>query len=139
MNKKDLTKTVCQLVSEHLAVPLKTVKNNIELPFLEYEDEDGEPCCDSIDQLGLTIAFEEEFGVEISPEHAEQLTTIKAVVDYLAPRLDETGEYKEEEEDADEKAAELYQQASDRMYQLWVKTLGKEEADRMREDGLLDF
>ena len=98
MNKKDLTKTVCQLVSEHLAVPLKTVKHNIELPFLEYEDEDGEPCCDSIDQLGLTIAFEEEFGVEISPEHAEQLTTIKAVVDYLAPRLDETGEYKEEEE-----------------------------------------
>ena len=66
------------------------------------------------------------------------LITIMAVVDYLAPRLDNPQTHMEEE-DAGDSAAELYQQANDRMYQLWVKTLGKEEADRMRQDGLLDF
>ena len=90
MNKEELTKAVCELVSEHLDAPLEFVENNIELPFLEYEDEDGEPCCDPVDQLELIMASEEEFGVEISPMDEGHLITIKAVVDYLAPRLDNT-------------------------------------------------
>jgi acyl carrier protein len=38
---------------------------------------------DSLDTVELVMAFEEEFGMEISDEDAEKLTTVQAVVDYL--------------------------------------------------------
>ena len=38
---------------------------------------------DSLDQVELVMAFEEEFGAEIPDEDAEKLTTVKAVIDYL--------------------------------------------------------
>lgn len=38
---------------------------------------------DSLDQVELVMAFEEEFGAEIPDEDAEKLTTVKAVIEYL--------------------------------------------------------
>ncbi len=38
---------------------------------------------DSLDQVELVMAFEEEFGAEIPDEDAEKLTTVGAVIDYL--------------------------------------------------------
>ncbi len=38
---------------------------------------------DSLDTVELVMAFEEEFGMEISDEDAEKLTTVQAVVEYL--------------------------------------------------------
>ncbi len=38
---------------------------------------------DSLDTVELVMAFEEEFGMEISDEDAEKLTNVKAVVEYL--------------------------------------------------------
>ncbi|MBN2171501.1 MAG: acyl carrier protein [Candidatus Krumholzibacteriota bacterium] len=38
---------------------------------------------DSLDTVELVMAFEEEFGMEISDEDAEKLTTVQGVVDYL--------------------------------------------------------
>ena len=38
---------------------------------------------DSLDTVELVMAFEEEFGMEISDEDAEKLTNVQAVVDYL--------------------------------------------------------
>ena len=38
---------------------------------------------DSLDTVELVMAFEEEFGMEISDEDAEKLVTVQAVVDYL--------------------------------------------------------
>ncbi|HSQ98048.1 MAG TPA: acyl carrier protein [Rickettsiales bacterium] len=39
---------------------------------------------DSLDQVELIMAFEEEFGVEIPDEVAEKLTTVGKVMDYIA-------------------------------------------------------
>lgn len=38
---------------------------------------------DSLDTVELVMAFEEEFGMEISDEDAEKLTNVQAVIDYL--------------------------------------------------------
>lgn len=38
---------------------------------------------DSLDQVELIMAFEEEFDAEIPDEDAEKLTTVGAVIDYL--------------------------------------------------------
>ncbi len=38
---------------------------------------------DSLDTVELVMAFEEEFGVEIPDEEAEQLQTVGDAVDYL--------------------------------------------------------
>jgi len=38
---------------------------------------------DSLDIVELIMAFEEEFGIEISDEDAEKLTTVAAAVNYV--------------------------------------------------------
>jgi len=38
---------------------------------------------DSLDQVELVMAFEEEFGAEIPDQDAEKLTTVGAVISYL--------------------------------------------------------
>lgn len=38
---------------------------------------------DSLDQVELIMAFEEEFDAEIPDEDAEKLTTVGAVIEYL--------------------------------------------------------
>lgn len=44
---------------------------------------------DSLDLVELIMAFEEEFGGEISDEEAEQITTVGEAVAYLEERLAE--------------------------------------------------
>lgn len=46
---------------------------------------------DSLDLVELIMAFEDEFGGEISDEEAQQLKTVGQAVDYLSARL-EAGE-----------------------------------------------
>jgi acyl carrier protein len=46
---------------------------------------------DSLDQVELIMAFEDEFGGEISDEEAQQITTVGEAVAYLQARL-EAGE-----------------------------------------------
>jgi acyl carrier protein len=46
---------------------------------------------DSLDLVELIMAFEDEYGGEISDEEAQQLKTVGQAVDYLAARL-EAGE-----------------------------------------------
>jgi acyl carrier protein len=38
---------------------------------------------DSLDQVELVMAFEEEFGIEIPDEVAEKITTVQKAVDYI--------------------------------------------------------
>ena len=42
---------------------------------------------DSLDLVELIMAFEEEFGGEISDEDAQKITTVGEAVDYLEARL----------------------------------------------------
>ena len=42
MDKKEVLKSVCKFVCEHLDLPLKEVKKNVDVPFLDYADGDGE-------------------------------------------------------------------------------------------------
>jgi acyl carrier protein len=41
---------------------------------------------DSLDQVELIMAFEEEFGVEISDDEAEKIRRVKDAVDYIEKR-----------------------------------------------------
>lgn len=41
---------------------------------------------DSLDQVELVMAFEEEFGVEIPDEDAEKIITVKDAVSYIDSR-----------------------------------------------------
>lgn len=41
---------------------------------------------DSLDNIELIMAFEEEFGAEIPDEDAEKLTTVGAVIEYLTSK-----------------------------------------------------
>lgn len=43
---------------------------------------------DSLDLVELIMAFEDEFGGEISDEEAQQLRTVGQAVEYLQSRLD---------------------------------------------------
>jgi acyl carrier protein len=41
---------------------------------------------DSLDQVELIMAFEEEFGVEISDDEAEKIRKVRDAVDYIEKR-----------------------------------------------------
>jgi acyl carrier protein len=41
---------------------------------------------DSLDVLEAFMAFEKEFGIKISDEDAEKLTTVGSVIDYIVAR-----------------------------------------------------
>lgn len=125
MEEKDVLKSVCKLVSEHLAMPLNIVKENVAVPFLQYpNNEDGDPYCDGIDFQELMLAFEDEFEVEIELEEEDNLKTINDVVSFIvtyeAPKDGGSSENNISEEDVKEE-----------MYKTWVKMLGKEKADEM--------
>ena len=42
---------------------------------------------DSLDLVELIMAFEEEFGGEISDEEAQKITTVREAVDYLQSQM----------------------------------------------------
>ena len=42
---------------------------------------------DSLDTVELVMAFEEEFNVEIPDDEAQQITTVKAAIDYLSKKI----------------------------------------------------
>lgn len=129
MNEKEILKTVCKLVSEHLEMPLKDVKKSVDVPFLEYRDQDGGLICDPLDFTELLLALEEEFGIEVPLEEEENLKTINDVVRFIPkanPLPDEEGVG-----DDEGMTPELQQQMKDEMYNIWVKTLGKDEADKL--------
>ncbi|NIS37822.1 acyl carrier protein [Candidatus Saccharibacteria bacterium] len=44
---------------------------------------------DSLDTVELVMAFEEEFGVEIPDEDAQQISNVKNAVEYLSTKIKE--------------------------------------------------
>jgi len=66
---------VKHIIVEQLGVDEEEVK-----PEASFVDDLG---ADSLDVVELVMALEEEFGLEISDEDAEKLTTVKHSIDYI--------------------------------------------------------
>ena len=71
----DVAQRVKKIVVEHLGVEADKVTDNAS-----FIDDLG---ADSLDTVELVMAFEEEFGIDIPDEDAEQMRTVGDAVSYL--------------------------------------------------------
>lgn len=72
---------VKQLVVDHLGVAEDRVT-----PDANFEVDLG---ADSLDMVELVMAFEEEFGIEISDDTASRIKTVQQAIDYIVENGDE--------------------------------------------------
>ena len=72
---KDISGKVKKIVADHLGVQEDKVTD--EASFID------DPGADSLATVELVMAFEEEFGCEISDEVAEKIVTVKDAVEHL--------------------------------------------------------
>jgi len=75
MSKKDVSATVKKIVADHLGVDEEKITE--EASFI---DDLG---ADSLDTVELVMAFEEEFGAEISDNEAEKILTVGDAVKFI--------------------------------------------------------
>ena len=79
MDREEIFAKVKGLIVEQLGVD----EDKITLEANFREDLEA----DSLDLVELIMAFEEEFGGEISDEEAQEITTVGQAVDYLVKHL----------------------------------------------------
>lgn len=79
MTEQNVGERVKKIVIEQLGVEANEV--NTEASFI---DDLG---ADSLDNVELVMAFEEEFGFEISDEDAETIKTVGDAVSYISKKL----------------------------------------------------
>ena len=75
MAEKSVADRVKEIVVEQLGVDLVDVT-----PEAKFVDDLG---ADSLDTIELVMAFEEEYGVEISDEDAEKIQTVGDAIKYI--------------------------------------------------------
>ncbi|MCF8130040.1 MAG: acyl carrier protein [Deltaproteobacteria bacterium] len=66
---------IAKIICEQLDVPEKDV-----VPGASFVDDLG---ADSLDQVELIMAMEEEFDISIPDEDAEKIATVKDAIDYV--------------------------------------------------------
>ena len=71
----DIADRVKKIVVEHLGVEEDKVTETAS-----FIDDLG---ADSLDTVELVMAFEEEFGIEITDEEAEKIQTVQNAIDYI--------------------------------------------------------
>ncbi len=71
----DIQKRVAKIVAEHLDVDEDKVTQKAS-----FTDDLG---ADSLDQVELVMAFEEEFGIEIPDDAAEKIATVEDAVKFI--------------------------------------------------------
>ena len=71
----DIAERVRKIVVEHLGVDESKVTDSAS-----FIDDLG---ADSLDTVGLVMAFEEEFGCEIPDDAAEKILTVKDAINYI--------------------------------------------------------
>ncbi len=72
----DIADKVKKIVVEHLGVDEDKVTDTAS-----FIDDLG---ADSLDTVELVMAFEEEFGIEIPDDAAEQIQTVKNAIDFIS-------------------------------------------------------
>lgn len=77
--KQDVFRRIKIIIAEQLAVDSSNV-----FPSTNFRRDLG---ADSLDAVELVMALEEEFDIEIPDEVAEQITTVKQVVDYISIKV----------------------------------------------------
>lgn len=75
---------VKKIICEQLDVEEKDV-----VPKASFVDDLG---ADSLDQVELIMAMEEEFGISIPDEDAEKIGTVQDAIDYIVKALGAKGE-----------------------------------------------
>jgi acyl carrier protein len=81
LDREEIFAKVKALIVEQLGVDEDKV--TLEADFREDLE------ADSLDLVELIMAFEEEFGGEISDEEAQEITTVGQAVDYLLKHISE--------------------------------------------------
>ena len=76
----DIADRVKKIVIEHLGVDAEKVTESAS-----FIDDLG---ADSLDTVELVMAFEEEFGGEISDEDAQKIETVGQAVDYIKSNME---------------------------------------------------
>jgi acyl carrier protein len=79
----DVYEKITEIIVEQLGVDEDKV--TLEARFREDLE------ADSLDLVELIMAFEDEFGGEISDEEAQQIKTVGQAVDYLKMRMEAGG------------------------------------------------
>ena len=77
----DVTEKVTKIIIDQLGVTAEEVK-----PEASFVEDLG---ADSLDQVELVMALEEEFGSEIPDEDAEKLTTVGDAIKYVEGKSQE--------------------------------------------------
>ena len=75
MSQEAILKKVCSIVAEQLSVEEGEVKSDSN-----FQNDLG---ADSLDTVELIMEFEEEFGIEIPDEEAENITTVTSAIKYI--------------------------------------------------------
>ena len=75
MSRNDILERVKKIIINHLGTEEGKVNENAN-----FINDLG---ADSLDQVELVMAFEEEFGIEIPDDAAEKITTVGSAVDYI--------------------------------------------------------
>ena len=75
-NNQEIFNKVKKIIVDHLGVEEAKV-----VETASFIDDLG---ADSLDQVELVMAFEEEFGIEIPDEAAEHITTVGSAVKHIA-------------------------------------------------------
>ena len=81
MSQQEIFDQIKEIIVEQLGVDDDQV--TMEARFREDLE------ADSLDLVELIMAFEDEFGGEISDDEAQQIKTVGAAVEYLGKRLEE--------------------------------------------------
>ena len=72
---EEIQSKVTKIIVEKLGANQDQIK-----PEAKFVDDLG---ADSLDQVELIMAFEDEFGIEIPDEEAEKIRTVKDAIDYV--------------------------------------------------------
>jgi acyl carrier protein len=79
MSEQDLQEKIVGVIAEKLGVAADQCK-----PEAAFVEDLG---ADSLDQVELVMALEDEFELEIPDEDAEKLKTVQAVYDYVTSKV----------------------------------------------------